>query len=172
MRDGGEGRGNVTVNMGQLSLSFLSLFVSHSHLTLDFVQTDQREVSSLTMSWQKNPKKILLHLYFYYIPALFLPQRSGSRITVWSVGVVLFPSAVCNLPKHRRLPLHSIILPLQQSWCSAVITQTVGRNNCFWGRQSLLHAFTIRVRTGDDFCGWQTLVLKQVTTEEERGVLM
>lgn len=35
--EGGEGRGNVTVNMGQqLSLS-LYFFFSHSHLTHDFV---------------------------------------------------------------------------------------------------------------------------------------
>ena len=72
MRDGGEGRGNVTVNMGQLSLSFLSLFVSYSRLTLDFLQTDQRKVSFFTRTQKRSTSFVfLLHsssfFFFFYL---------------------------------------------------------------------------------------------------------
>lgn len=97
MRDGGEGRGNVTVNMGQLSLSFLSLFVSYSRLTLDFLQTDQRKVSFFTRTQKRSTSFVfLLHSSSFFF---FLPQRCGSRIIVWSVGVVLFPLSCVQFTK-------------------------------------------------------------------------
>ncbi len=116
--EGGEGRENVTVNMGQ-ELSRFSCVSSYSHLTLDLCKWNKcwiEEMSPFSLvickkqhtEWGKNQiKNICILIAFHF---LLLPQRFCSSIAVRSVCVVLFPSAVCNLTR-ASLPAITINYP-------------------------------------------------------------